>query len=237
MNRDKLILGKWNYILLLGESGSGKGTLVRNINKFWLPDLKSAGMGDIFREKAKTDPEIKSLTDQGTLIGDDIVLSIFKSHIEETAPALFDGFPRNRHQALEAIKLFKELGWRVLVIDLQCKIEVIIERLLARGRSDDVLSIMHKRNVTHKELHPRVMAEIQNRADVFDVITLNGNRSVDYTFTDFLLGILRFVDMLSLYDMPQPEALFKVCSDEISVDNAMNRWLSELLAHIENHTR
>jgi len=233
--KSPLILGKWNYILLMGESGSGKGTLVKNINKFWLPNLSSTSMGDVFREKAKTDPEIKNLTEQGALISDDLVISIFKSLITDSAPALLDGFPRNRQQALQAIKVFKELGWRVLVIDLQCSIEVIIERLLTRGRADDKLAIMHKRNVIHKELHPLVMAEINSRADLFDVITLDGNRNVDVAFTDFLLGVLRYVDMLHLYDMPQPDVAFNVREDETSVNNAVNRWLSEMLIHINEN--
>ena len=230
--KSPLILGKWNYILLMGESGSGKGTLVKQINHFWLPTLKATSMGEVFREKSKTDPEIRNLTEQGLLIGDDIVISIFKSLIAEAVPAVLDGFPRNRHQTLEAIKLFKELGWRVLVIDLHCNIEVIIERLLTRGRNDDKLSIVYKRNMMHKELHPSVMAEINSRADLFDVINLNGNRAMDVTFTDFLLGVLRFVDMLNLYDMPQPDTTFKVNEDETSVNNAVNRWLSDLLIYI-----
>jgi len=230
-----LILGKWNCVLLLGESGSGKGTLVKNINRFWLPDLKTTSIGDIFREKAKTDPEIRSLTEQGSLISDDVVVSIFKSLLSDNTPAVIDGFPRNRHQALEAIKLFKELGWRVLVIDLHCDIEVIIERLLTRGRADDKLLVMHKRNVTHRELHPAVMTEIHSRADLFDVINLNGNRPMDVTFTDFLLGVLRFVDMLNLYSLPQLDNHFSVSQDETSVNNAVNRWLSDLLNHIDKN--
>jgi len=235
LKNSNLILGKWNYILLLGESGSGKGTLVKNINKFWLPDLKTTSIGDIFREKSKTDPEIRNLTEQGSLVGDDVVISLFKSILADNSPAIIDGFPRNRHQALEAIKLFKELGWRVLVIDLHCDIEVIIERLLTRGRADDKLLVMHKRNVTHRELHPAVMTEIKSRADLFDVINLNGNRSSDETLTDFLLGMLRFVDMLHLYGLPQAENPFEVNQDETSVNNAVNMWLSALLNHIDEN--
>jgi len=231
----KLILGKWNYVILLGESGSGKGTLVKNINNYWLPSLTATSIGDIFREKAKTDPEIRRLTDQGVLIDDDTVISVFRSVLEGTAPAIIDGFPRNRHQALEAIRLFKELGWRVLVIDLHCDLELIIERLLTRGRDDDKLLVMHKRNVTHRELHPAVMAEINSRADLFDVISLSGHRSIDETFTDFLLGVLRFVDMLHLYDMPEPDVKFCVSEDETSVNNAVNRWLCGLLNHIDKN--
>jgi len=228
------ILGKWNYILLVGESGSGKGTLVRNINKFWLPDLCATSMGDYFREKSKTDPTIKASTEQGTLVGDDIVIELFKSLVTESSPALLDGFPRNRSQALESIKFFKKIGWRVLVIDIHCNIETIIERLLSRGRMDDQLSIMHKRNVTHKTLHPAVMEEINNRHDIFDVVTVDGNQQMDVAFTNFLLGVLRLVDLLSLYDMPQPKTPFKVDSEETSVNHAVNRWLADLLLHIDS---
>ncbi len=156
MERVKSILGKWDFIFLLGESGGGKGTLVKNINKYWLPDLPANSMGDIFREKAKTDPEIKKLTDEGILIGDDVVFRLF-SDFSKSAPGLIDGFPRNRQQALDAIKFIKEMRWRVLVIDLHCDVEVIIERLLYRGREDDKLAIMYKRNMAHKMLHPAVM--------------------------------------------------------------------------------
>jgi len=229
------ILKKWKFVLFMGESGSGKGTLVQNINKFWLPNLTSTSMGDIFRERAKNDEEIKSLTEQGSLVSDDIVVSIFKSVIGDGGPAILDGFPRNRIQTLEAIKVFKDLGWRVLVVDLHCSIEVIIERLLTRGRDDDKLLIMHKRNVAHKELHPFVMAEINSRPDVFDVITLDGTRPADVVFTDFLLGALRHVDLLHLYGMPDPDVLFNVNDDETSVNNAVNRWLSELLIYIDKN--
>ena len=231
--KSPLILGKWNYVLLLGVSGSGKSPMVKNINKFWHPSLKATSMGEVMREKAKTDEEIRSLTEQGLLIGDDIVMPIFRSILADCAPAILDGFPRNRHQTLEAIKSFKEYGWRVLVIDIQCNIDVIIERLLTRGRNDDKLAIMHKRNVMHKAQHPLVMAEINSRADMFDVITLNGNRAMDVTFTDFLLGVLRLVDMLNLYDMPQPDVMFNVNEDETSVNNAVNRWFSDMLIYIE----
>ena len=235
--RTPLLLEKWDFIVLLGESGGGKGTLVQNIKRYWLPELHSASMGDIFRRKAAEDPEIKDLTNKGILVGNDVACRVFREFALGCHPGLIDGFPRNRHQTLEAIKLFKELGWRVLVIDLHCNIEVIIERLLTRGRNDDKLSIMHKRNTMHKELHPLVMAEINSRADLFDVLSLNGNRSIDITFTEFLLGVLRFVDMLNLYDMPQPDIMFKVNEDETSVNNAVNRWLGDLLIYIEKQCR
>lgn len=234
MGKREALLGKWNYIFLMGESGGGKGTLVKNIRKYWLPDISSASMGDIFREKAQTDPEIKRLIDEGVLVDDETVVSLFKEIASERHPAIIDGFPRNRNQALQAIKYVKSMDWRVLVIDIHCDIEVIIERLLARGRADDKLSIMHKRNVDHKTLHPAVMEEIRHRPDLFDIINVDGNKPMNIAFTNFLLDVLRLVDLLSLYDMPQPTAEFKVEQEETSVDGAINRWLSQLLLQIQD---
>ena len=227
------ILGKWDFIFLLGESGAGKGTLVKNIKKYWLPNLKSNSMGDIFREKAKKDAEIKRLTDEGILINDSTVFDLFHDFAINNNPGLIDGFPRNRQQVLDSIKFIKEMDWRVLVIDVYCDIEVIIERLLSRGRSDDKLSIMYKRNLDHKTLHPAVMEEINNRRDLFDIIHLNGNTLVDIAFTNFILDIFRLVDMLYLYEFHNKIPEFKVTENETTINPAINRFICDMLKKLQ----
>ena len=233
MRENNLILGKWNFIFLLGESGGGKGTLVSNFKNYWLPDLKTGSMGDIFREKAKVEPEIKALTEQGILIGDDIAMRVFRDFAIENSPALIDGYPRNREQAIDAIKFIKENGWRVLVIDLHCDIEVILERLLARGRADDKLEIMYKRNLDHRTLHPKVMKEIKNRTDLFDVINVNGHDAPEKICTDFLLAVFSLVDMLYLYDNCPIKVDFDVKGDETTIYSGLNRWIGDVLKKIQ----
>ena len=227
------IFGKWDYILLLGESGSGKGTLVKNIRQYWLPDLKSASMGDIFRERARADPEIKRLTDQGLLIDDATACRVFNEFAEKNKPGIMDGFPRNRQQSINLIKFIKEKRWRVLVIDIYCNVEVILERLLARRRADDELHIVYKRNLDHKTLHPSVMEEIRNRADLFDVIQLDGNSDSEIVLSSFLLSILRLVDMLYLYDLHEIETKFDVYENESTINPAINRWISGVLRNLQ----
>jgi len=234
MERYSAILGKWDYIFLLGESGGGKGTLVKNIKKYWLPELKAESMGDVFREKSKADPEIRRLTEEGILICDEVVFKMFRELVEESVPGLVDGFPRNRGQALDAIKFIKEQRWRVLVIDIACDIEVIIERLLHRGREDDKLSIMYKRNQTHKMHHPIVMEEIKNRRDLFDVITINGNQPAEIAFTNFMLDVLRMVDMLYLYEINLQLPAFAPNPDEMTINPAVNRFVCGMLRNIQN---
>ncbi|MCL2664913.1 MAG: nucleoside monophosphate kinase [Defluviitaleaceae bacterium] len=233
MARKPPILEKWDFILMLGESGAGKGTLVEGIKRHWLPEVNAAGMGDIFRRRATDDPEIKQLTEQGVLIDDKVAYRIFCDFADSNHPGLIDGFPRNRQQAINLIKFIKEKGWRVLVVDLHCNIDKIIERLLSRSRADDKLSIMYKRHTDHMNLHPAVMEEIKNRPDIFDVITLNGNLNAEIVFSNFLLDVLRLVDMLNLYELNNFEAAFNVYESETNINPAINRWLCGFLNKLQ----
>ena len=233
MNRKPLLLEKWDFIVLLGESGGGKGTLVNNIRRYWLPELQAASMGDMFRSKAQTDPKIKSLTEQGILIDDQTTFEVFREFAEANQPGLIDGFPRNRHQAIELIRFIKENGWRVLVIDIHCTVEKIIERLLARNRADDKLNIVYKRHTDHMYLHPPVMEEIKTRPDLFDIITLDGTREQEVTFTNFLLDVLRLVDTLYFYDMSDISTTFSVDKTEATVNPAINRWICDFLCSVQ----
>ena len=233
MARKPLLLEKWDFIVLLGESGGGKGTLVKNIRHYWLPNLQTASMGDIFRKKSTEDPEIKKLTEQGILIDDQTTFNIFKEFAESHQPGLIDGFPRNRQQTIELIRFLKEKNWRVLVIDIHCTVEKIIERLLARNRMDDKLNIIYKRHKDHMYLHPLVMEEIKTRPDLFDIIQLDGTKGAEMSFTSFLLHVLRLVDMLYFYDLSNVETTFKVHQSEPTVNPAINRWICGFLNSIQ----
>jgi len=232
-NRKPLLLEKWDFIVLLGESGGGKGTLVRNMMHYWLPDLRSASMGDIFRKKAIADPVIKDLTEKGILIDDALTNQIFREFAMENAPGLIDGYPRNRQQAIDLIRFAKDNDWRILVVDIHARIERIIERLLARQRSDDNLSIVYKRHVAHMNLHPAVMEEINTRPDLFDVITLDGNQHSEIVFSQFLMEVLRKVDMLYFYDMTDIKTTFAVQDTETTINPALNRWITGFLKSIQ----
>ena len=235
MDYNMPIMGKWDFVFLLGESGGGKGTLVANIKKHLFPDIPSASMGEIFREKAQSDPEIKRLVSEGSLISDSLVFSIFKDFAKANHGGIIDGFPRNRSQVLDSIKLMKRLGWRVLIIDIDCRLETIIERLLARGRDDDKLDIMFKRNQARKTLHPVVMEEIKSRHDVFDIVKLDGNKPAHWVFSDFLISLVRHVDPLNLYGMPALMPDFHLGSDETTTDFAINRMLCQLVLDIQSN--
>jgi len=233
MSRKPLLFEKWDFIVLLGESGGGKGTLVNHMKMYWQKDLNAASMGDIFRKKAAEDPDIKRLTEQGILIDDHVTFNIFREFAESHQPGLIDGFPRNRQQTIELIRFAKEKNWRILVIDIFCSVEKIIERLLARNRADDKLNIVYKRHTDHMYLHPFVMEEIKTRPDLFDIIRLDGNLNSEVTFTHFLFDVLRLIDMLYFYDLKDVETVFRVEESEASINPAINRWICNFLRTVQ----
>ena len=131
------------------------------------------------------------------------------------------------------IRFIKENNWRVLLVDLKCSMEKIIERLLARKRPDDNLTIVHKRHQDHMNLHPTVMEEIKTRPDLFDIITLDGNLNSEVVFSNFLLDVLRLVDMLYFYDMTDVDTSFAARNEETSINPAINRWICGFLQSIQ----
>jgi adenylate kinase len=92
-------------IILLGLPGSGKGTQAELLSgKFSLFYLQT---GRLSRKWAKTDPEIKKITDSGRLIPEDKMTEFVHNFLEDKIPdgknILFEGYPRyvTQYQFLE----------------------------------------------------------------------------------------------------------------------------------------
>jgi adenylate kinase len=75
----------------------------------------------------------------GELVPDEITIEMLKNKIlsfDNPKGFLLDGFPRNKNQAEELDKLFKELGEEVnILISLDVPEEEIVKRILNRGKS------------------------------------------------------------------------------------------------------
>ncbi|MDG9728869.1 adenylate kinase [Ignatzschineria sp. RMDPL8A] len=148
-------------VILLGAPGSGKGTQAENIvNKYGITHLST---GDMLRsEVAAGTPlglEAKKIMDDGQLVSDEIVLGMIKNQIEKAENGfLLDGFPRNINQAQALDELLEEIGEPIQkVIYFDVPFEVIKERLLSRGRSDDTEeTIKKRRKVFEDETFPLV---------------------------------------------------------------------------------
>lgn len=132
------------HVILLGPPGCGKGTQAKKLVSYFKDNHKFPYMqistGDLLRE-------INYPLGTGELVGDDIVLNLVKTKIEQNPnnTFIFDGFPRTMEQALQLSTLV-HIG-RVILIEVPD--EDVVKRLVKRGilsgRSDDDANVIPKR--------------------------------------------------------------------------------------------
>lgn len=134
-------------LVLFGPPGAGKGTQSENlINKYGLVHLST---GDILRTEIARGTALgkkaKEVMDRGELVGDDIVIGMIESKLDENPHAkgfIFDGFPRTTAQAIALDDLLQKKGTGISgMLALEVNDEELTKRLLLRGkdsgRSDD----------------------------------------------------------------------------------------------------
>ena len=130
-------------LVLLGPPGAGKGTqAVLLSEKLGVPHIST---GDLFRanigEGTPLGAEAKGYIDAGKLVPTDVTARMVKSRLEEADAAdgfLLDGFPRTVEQAEILQDLLAEKGQNLDgVLNFVVSEDVVVERMLARGRADD----------------------------------------------------------------------------------------------------
>jgi len=166
-------------IVIFGPPGSGKGThSVRLAERYKLYHLST---GDIFRSeisgKTPLGNKAKQYIDQGSLVPDDLVLSILFATLEKQTNAkgfIFDGFPRT---IIQAQKLDEELEKKAMplkfIISLEVNDKVIIERLLKRGldsgRTDDNETVIKQRIEVYNQQTAPLLDYYKNRNKLLNV--------------------------------------------------------------------
>ena len=130
-------------VFVLGGPGSGKGTVCpRLVHDFGFRHLS---VGDLLREEVKRQSEIglevESIMKSGGLVSDTLALSIIKGAIGRLVgesdsgiqiKVLLDGFPRTLEQA---VQFEANVYPAARVLWLTCAEEILMERILERGRS------------------------------------------------------------------------------------------------------
>ena len=137
-------------IVLLGAPGSGKGTQSEAIVKKY--QIRHLSTGDMLRaEVAAGTPlgrQAREIMEAGQLVSDAIVLGMIEQRLlnNDTEGFLLDGFPRTLVQAEALDALLTRLEQPLdVVLFFDVDYEEIMQRLLARHRSDDNAETIRKR--------------------------------------------------------------------------------------------
>ncbi|ACK72103.1 adenylate kinase [Gloeothece citriformis PCC 7424] len=166
-------------LIFLGPPGSGKGTQAQVLSQsLQIPHIST---GDILRQ-AITDStplgiKAQSYMDKGELVPDDLLLDLIKNRLSQPDAQqgwILDGFPRTVAQACFLENLLAQLDlFSECVVNLEVPEDVLIERLLGRGRQDDHETTIRRRLQVYHEQTAPVIDYYRQRGNLN---SLNGNR-------------------------------------------------------------
>tara|TARA_Y100000766_G_scaffold79465_1_gene67570 strand:+ start:1914 stop:2462 length:549 start_codon:yes stop_codon:yes gene_type:complete len=143
------------HLLFLGAPGAGKGTQAELLSK--KNSYLHLSTGELLRNEiemnTKLGKKVKDIMDRGELVSDVLVLEIVTKNLDKNSNGwILDGYPRNLSQANSLNEVLIKIKQPLeVVFYLDIPEEVLIERLLLRGRKDDNKDTIKTRLNIYKE--------------------------------------------------------------------------------------
>ena len=178
------------HLIFMGPPGAGKGTQAQLLAALWkIPHIST---GDILRAcvVAKTDlgQKAQSYMDRGELVPDELLMDIVQERMNQpdaTAGWILDGFPRTVAQAAFFDKLLCDVGGKgstsgkdcaLRAVNLDVPDNVLVARLLSRGRQDDNEETIRRRLQVYREQTEPLIEFYRNREQL---VVVDGDRSME----------------------------------------------------------
>jgi adenylate kinase len=183
-------------VIFLGPPGSGKGTQAARLAE--ILQIPHISTGEILRSNVSQETPLgqkaKAYMDRGDLVPDQLVLDMVEERLKEPDTQqgwILDGFPRTVSQAhFVAEKLLDSEGnsseAELQAINLDVPDDVLVERLLARGRQDDNEETIRRRLHVYREQTAPLIEFYRDRGQLHDV---DGHRGMDEV-TAHLAGVV-----------------------------------------------
>jgi len=149
------------HLLFLGAPGAGKGTQSELLSQIY--SYMHLSTGELLRKEIEMNTilgrQVKDIINKGELVSDELVLKIVRQNLEkENKGWILDGYPRNLSQANSLNEVLIEINQPLeVVFYLDIPEEVLIKRLLLRGRKDDTeVTIKTRVNIYKKTTAPLI---------------------------------------------------------------------------------
>ena len=163
-------------IVLLGPPGAGKGTQAEKLSeKFGIPQIST---GDLFRFNIKNETplglEAKKYLDAGNLVPSEITVDMVRARVGEPDAAkgfILDGFPRSTEQADALKEILASLDSSLdAVLSFEVDTDVVVDRMLARGRADDTEEVIRNRMAVYTKETAPLLAYYGDQVKTIDAV-------------------------------------------------------------------
>jgi adenylate kinase len=174
-------------VIFLGPPGAGKGTQAKTLADNW--NIPHISTGDILRQAMKDQTPLgvkaQSYVDKGDLVPDQLIEEMVEERLAKPdthSGWILDGFPRTVNQAVFLENLLQKLNQHgEKVVNLEVPDEIVIARLLERGRKDDTEAVIrHRLEVYRSETAPLI--DFYRARHL--LLCVNGNQSQEEVTTD-----------------------------------------------------
>ena len=149
------------YVLFLGAPGAGKGTQASLLSQTY--SYLHLSTGELLRKEIEMNTilgkQVKGIMNRGELVSDELVLKIVRQNLDNDNQGwILDGYPRNLSQVNSLNEVLMEINQPLeVVFYLDIPEEVLIRRLLLRGRKDDTEETIRTRvNIYKKTTEPLI---------------------------------------------------------------------------------
>ena len=154
------------HLLFLGAPGAGKGTQAELLSQ--TNSYLHLSTGALLRKEIEMNTalgfQVKDIMNRGELVSDELVLKIVRQNlVKDNKGWILDGYPRNLSQANSLNEVLNEINQPLeLVFYLDIPEEVLIKRLLLRGRKDDTEHTIRTRVAIYKKTTEPLIQHYRN---------------------------------------------------------------------------